>query len=503
MRRILQTAGTALLCVFVLGFAKVDIESNDVVVFEREMRQVKQLQRDGQITNAVAVCNKIIAAASTRERRETALLQRALLRIGLKDYQGALADVSIVQTNRSNVVWVYHLRGEAYLGQQRYPEALRVLSRALELDPIRPGVLADRGMTYHELGYSDLADADLSAAIKVAPDGALFYWRRGFFRFQRGDYKSSAEDLSRAIKLDPEPAAGYREYGVAQYFLGDYDAATNSFSKFAESAKTEALHHVSLASCYSMVNDYPRAMEHCQRAVELDSKCALCYFNRAVFSFFEGHFESAYSDVSTAIELNPSDSDSFGVRGAIHLARGSYEAAYEDFKSQITLSPEAEDGYTGYSGLVASRILSGRANEAVAELWRASGKRFWRPEFWVWCRLLGVETGKDWDEDLLQFSPRSWPHVLIRYCLGQVGTEEVLKCAAHPNPTIARHQLAEAHFYIAALLAQKGNSNGAKREFAEAVKADQIKWPVSVLAQKQLETNWFATLRKAKGPTPQ
>ena len=108
---------------------------------------------------------------------------------------------------------------------------------------------------------------------------------------------------------------------------------------------------------------------------------------------------------------------------------------------------------------------------------------------------MGVNTGKGYDDYVLQFSAESWPHVLPRYYMNQLGTDDVLRCAAHPNPAIAGRRLAEARFYIGALVASKGDFDEATEEFEQAVKADKIRWVVSVLAQKQLETNWLATLK--------
>jgi tetratricopeptide (TPR) repeat protein len=355
-------------------------------------------------------------------------------------------------------------------------------------------LLADRAWCYDELGYFDLADADLSAAIKVAPNIPLLYWRRGLFRFDQGDYKSSAEDLLRAIELDPKPDSGYREYGVAQFYLGNCGVASNYFSRFAEAAKTEALRCVSLASCYSMINDYPRALDYSEKAVSLDPNCAVCYFDRGLSKYYQGQLEGALADVSTAIRLSPSDPAFYGLRGILYLERGSYEGASEDFKRQIALSPEDEEGYLGQ---IAASVLSGKTDRAVAELQHASDGRIWRPQLWLWSRLLGLKTSEDYDEFVLQFSPQSWPHVLTRYYLGQLGAEEVLRYAAHPNLATGRKHLAEAHFYIGALLASKGDTEAANKEFSQTVNSDKLKWLVCILAQRQLETNWFATVRRA------
>jgi hypothetical protein len=133
LRRSIQTVGCMLLGFVVSGCAKAGIESSSGVAFEGEMRRAQRLQDGGQITNAIAVYDEIIAAALTKEQRGEALLHRALLRITLKDYRGALSDVSLVEGTRTNAVLICHLRGGS-------------ISRARALSGCAKGIVARAGV---------------------------------------------------------------------------------------------------------------------------------------------------------------------------------------------------------------------------------------------------------------------------------------------------------------------------------------------------------------------
>lgn len=500
MRTFLPATCIAFLAVLAFGCSKPESEARRRADFEHQVKRVKDLRKEGKLADAISVCNEIIEEAPTKRYRAEALLERAELKIDLEDYAGALSDLSSVETNASNVARVHYLQGAAYNGLGVYPEALKTLTRALELSPGNPNVLFNRALTHYRLGFFDSAEADISEAIRVVPKDFALYWRRSGIHFERGDYDSSAQDLLQAIALKPEVVTPYRDYGLTQFFLGNHGVASNYFSKYAElGGKTESERKMLLGSCYFDAHDYPRAVQFSDAALTLDADCDVCYADRALAKYFQNDINGAFSDITQAIALAPTVGRRYQLRGILHLLRGSYDAACIDFNEQLALTPETEGGHEGgYIGLVGASILAGRPEEAVKALERASSRRLWRPQLWLWCRLLGVKTSKDYDEYVLQFSPQSWPHVLIRHYLGQASADEVLRRAAHPNPAVARQRLAEAHFYLGALLALKGDTEGAKKEFAESLKADQIKWPVCILAQRQLETNWFATLGRAK-----
>ena len=54
----------------------------------------------------------------------------------------------------------------------RYDEALADLNRAIELDPSRDWIIADRGETYRAMGRYDEALADFNRAIELDPSDA-------------------------------------------------------------------------------------------------------------------------------------------------------------------------------------------------------------------------------------------------------------------------------------------------------------------------------------------
>jgi tetratricopeptide (TPR) repeat protein len=500
MKRAFHVAFATLWGVLSLSFAEPESESPHLGDVEQALQRVDQLREQGMIMAAIQSCDELIRTNRDGPYRAKALLARAELKSLLEDFGGALGDICEAEAIGSDVFKVNYLKGVAQNGLGSYPEAVKCLSRALKLDPRNPNVLFNRALSYYRLGFFDLAESDLSTAIRIEPRDFALYWRRGAIRFECGSYRASTEDLLRAITINPSASNRYREYGLAQYFLGRIDVATNYFSKYAElGGKSESERSMLLGSCYLEAGDSVAAVGFYDRAIGLNPDCDVCYSDRALAKYLQNNVEGALGDITQAITFAPALGSRYQIRGILRLIQKRYETAHADFGRQIALTRENEGGIEGgYIGLVSASLLSGLPDRAVAEAQEALSKRIWRAEIWLWCNLLGVTTGREYDERMLAFAPSAWPHVLVRYYLGQVNAAEVLACADHPNPAIARRRLTEAHFYIGAALASKSNNEAAKREFAQCVKADQIKWPVVILAQEQLERDWFSVLRQLK-----
>ena len=91
-----------------------------------------------------------------------------------------------------------------------------------------------RGLRYHENDHFDLAIADHTRAIEVAPEHLPAYVERAFAYRERGDLDHAIADFTRAIELDP--IEGWLRYhrGIMYRDRGDYDLAIADFDKAIE-----------------------------------------------------------------------------------------------------------------------------------------------------------------------------------------------------------------------------------------------------------------------------
>lgn len=126
-----------------------------------------------------------------------ALLNRASVRIDLRNYDGALAD---------------------------YNELLR-------LYPNNLASLVGRGIVYHEMGDIERAIAEYEQVLRLNPMYSDAYLQRGVARSDLGDLPGAYADYSRAIQLNPRDYTAYTNRGSTSYKLGDLDAARADYEQ--------------------------------------------------------------------------------------------------------------------------------------------------------------------------------------------------------------------------------------------------------------------------------
>lgn len=81
-------------------------------------------------------------------------------------------------------------------------------------DPDLIAALINRGVAYKSSGQYELAVADYTRALRLAPNDALLYQNRANALREMGDYDAALEDIQKSIGLDPESAGAWYVRGA-------------------------------------------------------------------------------------------------------------------------------------------------------------------------------------------------------------------------------------------------------------------------------------------------
>lgn len=123
----------------------------------------------------------------------------------------------------------YLLRGEDYMEQEAWEDAVNAFNQAIDRNPSLWTAYLYRGEVFLQVDDYDAALADFEAVIEGEGDPSfqsIAYSGRGRVYMLRGDSDRALADLNRAVFLDPEgPFARYVR-GLIHYDLGNPDQAT-------------------------------------------------------------------------------------------------------------------------------------------------------------------------------------------------------------------------------------------------------------------------------------
>lgn len=133
--------------------------------------------------------------------------------------------------------------GEQSLAEERYEDAIQLLSQALILQPGANRLYYPIATAYRQLGEADLARQSLarSGAIGVAPEDSILARVRslsagelanlidGRRAFAAGDFAAAVELFGQALEANPDSVAGRVNLGSALIQLGYHDNARQQF----------------------------------------------------------------------------------------------------------------------------------------------------------------------------------------------------------------------------------------------------------------------------------
>jgi class 3 adenylate cyclase/tetratricopeptide (TPR) repeat protein len=279
-----------------------------------------------------------------------------------------------------------YLRGERYLADSDFENALADFNRAVELDAQFPATYLARGRVLIGLGDLAAAESDGSRLIELRPNHPAGYAIRAWAEAEQNDLAAASEDFNIATRPLPEDAQAWDAYfvrclalsAVKQYDRaepdclrvlelnpdhiisldqlaliafdrGDYEKGIEYTTKILgiQSDNVQAL--VNRGTAYRLLNRYEEADADLSRAIELDPNNALAYENRAIARLYMDRPDDALADANRAVEL---DAGQLYVRLFVARYVGDNETAIADATRLLQL----EESPTPY--LLSSRGLS-------------------------------------------------------------------------------------------------------------------------------------------------
>jgi tetratricopeptide (TPR) repeat protein len=148
--------------------------------------------------------------------------------------------------------------------------------------------------------------------LKVAPQSARGYWKRGS-EFAKSDRLDEAiEDLSRALELETKPymlEVILRERSSAYHAKGADDQAMADYKELIKITSKDVGMYVRLGSFFDDQSQHELAIKLYNQALELNPKNARSYECRGIAYQRLGNTAKALDDFNKAVELDPKATD--------------------------------------------------------------------------------------------------------------------------------------------------------------------------------------------------
>ena len=276
----------------------------------------------------------------------------------------------------------YNNRG-VHRGNEKkdHENALIDFTKAIEVFPAYVVALANRGVTYENLGRNRDAVADLEAALRHRPDDPDALFRIGNLRYLLNDFSGAANyynrvlgtnnlypriyskragseamlgqaqealrDAEEALRIDRKDEEAYNNRGLARRLAGRYNEAIADFDSAISIKKDYSRPYNNRGTVYLALGNAEKALDDFSEAIALDSLFADAYSNRGSVEHRLGRYEEALTDLNTAIRFNPNFADAYQNRGVVKNMLRQFSQAVTDFNEAIALKPQNGGAYFG------------------------------------------------------------------------------------------------------------------------------------------------------------
>lgn len=170
---------------------------------------------------------------------------------------------------------------------------------------------------------------------------ARIQYRLGVTHLRGGDTTAALKELSMAVELDPESAIYYNALGLAFFYKDMLDKAEENFKKAIELNPELSDAHVNLGALYLREKRWDEAIKESQKALAnifyptpevAHNNIGWAYYNKGFFSTAVEHFKKA-------IEANPRYSLAYNNLGLTYLRLDKEAEAVKAFKKALSITP--------------------------------------------------------------------------------------------------------------------------------------------------------------------
>jgi tetratricopeptide (TPR) repeat protein len=302
--------------------------------------------------------------------------------------------------------------GVALRRSQSYDAASKVFDEVAAVDHDHPGLALERGLIFEATGHVAEALKAYEAALAKAPNDPDLMLRVGCGRVAAGQATEAEELLRKVLALRPNAAETNLCLGRALLDQEKIPDAQRFFDRAIELDPRRAEYHLYAGWAANEAGNLAKADKELGTALTLDSSLASAYWQRGVLRARQAAVKDAVKDFMQALKLNPELSDAHAALADAYNGLGREHDALAEWQKAVQAQPDNPVWRFRYGKLLVTDQMN-EPGRVELEKAIAIAEKAEQPPRWLWeahhylARALGnrPEAASHW-EAFLRLGPR-------------------------------------------------------------------------------------------------
>lgn len=267
------------------------------------------------------------------------LLNRALVRIYLKNYDGAATDLKTLKRQIPNHPGVAYAQGLLDFQQKKYAEAQINFGKAVTRSPDYMPAVFYLGLSYYRQGQLGQAEQYLTQFLAHFPQSDTAARLLSVVRFSQGDYKDAASVLKPVLARNPTDAQALSMMGDIALKQGRVKEGVDYFQQVAIQEPESAATFMKLGLGLEFSGQHEQSIEMLEKALALDPTLPQADLMIILSHLRAREFDQAIEAAQRMQEKYPNSPDPLTLMGGAYLGKGEKAKAREAFSQALKASP--------------------------------------------------------------------------------------------------------------------------------------------------------------------
>ena len=258
----------------------------------------------------------------------------------------AQAEYNKILKKRPNHFDAWHMLGLCEHQSGHHDAAVRLLKRALLLDPQSAAAHSDLGMALKALQRQAEAMACFDRAIALKPDFADACYNKSNLLMELGRFAEAVAGFDMTISINPDHVSAWNNRGNALLPLGQCEQAIASYSRALTLKPTHVGAMINRGTTHLQLKQEQQAVNDFDRALTLDPDETVGWTNRGEALRVLRRMEEASASCDKALSINPNHAPAWLVRACIMTDFGLETEALDACMRALEINPNFSEALT-------------------------------------------------------------------------------------------------------------------------------------------------------------